>query len=40
MGDRILVIFPKDKEETPRLKGKYVRVLVEEISEDEWNASG
>ena len=40
MGDRILVIFPKDKEETLRLKGKYVRVLVEEIPEDEEEASG
>lgn len=39
MGDRILVIFPKDKEETLRLKGKYVRVLVEEIPEDEEEAS-
>jgi hypothetical protein len=34
MGDRKMVIFPKDREETEFLKGKYVRVLVEEIPED------
>ena len=35
MGERILVIFPKEREETKRLKGKFVRITVEEIPVDE-----
>jgi hypothetical protein len=36
MGDRIMIIFPKEQEkDAKQFKGKYVKVTVEEVTLDD-----